>query len=225
MKKMNRIAALLLTGLLAGGCTTTTTSKSTGQPRSTSADPFDGPTKPLTANTHFAAGQVAESQNDLPRAIDQYQQAIKLDKNFTKAWFQLGMIYTNLKQYDNAVVAWTGYTTATNGSAAGYSDLGYCLDLAGRTADAEAAYRQGIAADGKYEPCRVNYGLMLARLGRPDDATRQLTAVLTEAEAHYDLASVYEAQGKKQEAKSEYRQALQCDPKFTDAKDRLAILN
>jgi tetratricopeptide (TPR) repeat protein len=222
MKLFNPIATILLATLVVGGCKSTTT-KTTSQPKSANAtDPFDEKTRPLTANTHFAAGQVAESQKDPARAIINYQQAIQIDRSFAPAWFRLGMIYTENKETDNAVIAWNGYIEATKGSAAGYSDLGYTLDLAGRFDQAEAAYRKGVAADGKYEPCRVNYGLMLARQGRVDDATRQLTAVLTEAEAHYDLASIFESQGKKDAAKAEYRHALQCDPKLNDARTRLA---
>ena len=37
------------------------------------------------------------------------------------------MIYTENKEIDNAVIAWNGYVTATKGSAAGYSNLGYTV--------------------------------------------------------------------------------------------------
>jgi len=52
----------------------------------------------------------------------------------------------------------------------------------------------------------------------------QLGAVLKPAEVHYNLGSVYESQGKKAQAKAEYRQALELDPQFTDATTRLAEL-
>src|SRR4051794_13592943 len=36
---------------------------------------------PLTADTRFAAGQLAESQGDAARAITQYRAALKIDPN------------------------------------------------------------------------------------------------------------------------------------------------
>ena len=83
----------------------------------------------------------------------------------------------------------------------------------------------GIEIDPKNQPCRVNYGLMLARHGRIEEATTQLSAALSPAQVHYNLASVYEQQGKKDQAKSEYIEAIKSDPKLIDAQMRLAGLD
>ena len=66
---------------------------------------------------------------------------------------------------------------------------------------------------------------MLARQGRSGEALRQLQTVLPPAKAHYDLASVYEIQGRKPEARAEYQKAVELDPQLDDAKARLAALN
>jgi Tfp pilus assembly protein PilF len=113
---------------------------------------------------------------------------------------------------------------ATDGSAGAYSNLGFCHELAGNPAEAEAAYKKGIAKDPKNEPCRVNYGLMLARAGRTSDAVAQLQAVLKPEEVAYNVASVYEQQGKRELAREQYRKALAIDPEFKDAKARLSKL-
>ena len=42
---------------------------------------------------------------------------------------------------------------------------------------------------------------------------------------HYNLASVYELQGKKDLAKAEYAEAIKADPKFIDAQAKLAQLD
>jgi len=69
--------------------------------------------------------------------------------------------------------------------------------------------------------CRVNFGLMLAprqqALGSDDPAP----TVLTAAEVHYNLASVMEQQGNKEQARAEYRKALDLDPNMSDAQVRV----
>ena len=179
---------------------------------------------PIVAETHFAAGQLAESNGDLAGAAHQYAEAIRLEPAHKRALYRRATCLSQLKKFPEAVAAWNKYIEATGHDARGYSNLGFCYELAGRLDEAEAAYKQGIDRDPKSVPCRTNYGLMLARLGRTAQATLQLQAVLSPAEVHYNLASVLEHQGRKEAAKAEYRQALEIDPKFEEAQTRLAAL-
>jgi tetratricopeptide (TPR) repeat protein len=179
---------------------------------------------PISANTRFVAAVLAEDTNDLPNAIKQYQAALQADPKHVPSIFGLAVIYSRQRQFPKAIDLWNRYIAATNGNATGYSNLGFCYESAGRPADAESAYRQGIVKDPRNQACRVNYGLMLAHQGKTAEATEQLSAVLTPAEVHYDLASVYESQGKKTAARDEYREALTLDPSLSDAKTRLAAI-
>lgn len=178
----------------------------------------------FTANTRFAAGQLAESQDDFPRAIAQYNEALKLDSRHIPSLYRLALVYTRQKEYPKAIETWNSYIEATDGSAEGYNNLGFCHELAGEADKAETAYKKGIAKDPNHVACRVNYGLMLARHGRTSEAIIQLQAVLTPAQVHYNLASVYEQQGRKEQAKIEYRKALELDPDFIDARTRLSAV-
>src|SRR5438874_4499354 len=121
---------------------------------------------PISADTYFAAAQLAETQDSPARAIQQYQAALRADPKHLPAIFRLGTLYTQVKMFPQAVEAWQMYGKATNGSAAAYNNLGFCYELARKTAEAEAAYKKGIARDSTDQSCRVNYGLMLARQGK-----------------------------------------------------------
>jgi tetratricopeptide (TPR) repeat protein len=184
---------------------------------------------PITADTHFAAGQLAESQDQLNGAAEQYKKALGKDPKHRRTLFRLGVVYTKRKQFDRAVATWQKYIDLTAGDATAHAtalaNLGFCYELAGRGDEAEAAYLQGIRKDPRNGPCRVNYGLMLARRGQLNDATLQLQAVLSPAEVHYNLASVYEWMGRKEQAKLEYRKALALDPRMSDAQARLDAMN
>ena len=177
---------------------------------------------PITAETRFAAGQLAESQGNMPQAIAQYTEAIQIKPNHQNSWSRLGLIYAQSKQYPQAIDAWQHYVRATNGAAAAYGNLGYCYELSGDRASAEQAFQTGVQRDPHNVQCRVNYGLMLARAGREKEAVEHLQAVLKPAQVHYNLGSVYEQQGRKEMAKVHYKKAVELSPDFTDAQSRLA---
>ena len=180
---------------------------------------------PFTAATHFAAGQLAESQEAPMAAIAHYQAALRVDKHHRDSMFRIGVVYTKLTDWPNAISAWKRYIKETKDDATAYANLGFCYSLAGRKSDAEKTYQQGISKDPKNTNCRVNYGLLLARDGRIEEATAQWRAVLSEAQVHYNLGSIYEQQNKLEQARIEFRKALQLDADLADAKTRLAALD
>lgn len=179
----------------------------------------------FNVETRFAAGQLAESQNVPQRAVEQYLEALKLDANHQPSLFRLALVYTQTKQYPQAIEAWKRYVDVTKGSPTAYSNLGLCYELAGQPQQAEATFKVGIANAPRHEACAVNYGLMLARQGRRDEALAQLQTVLPPAKAHYNMGSVYEQQGRLDQARQDYAKAMELDPAFRDARVRLQRLS
>jgi tetratricopeptide (TPR) repeat protein len=176
----------------------------------------------ISAATFFAAGQLAEARGNYKVAAEQYTKAAETDAGYLMAIYRLGVVYSRAKDWNNAVATWNRYIEETNGTASAYSNLGFCYELMGDGANAEEAYKKGLVRDPKNQPCRVNYGLMLARHSRYDEAQQQFAMVLTEAEGHFNIASIMEQQGRIKEAKTEYQIALKLDPFLSDAKNRLA---
>lgn len=217
---------VMLAAFAAGCGSNPKTQPATDTSASSQSNSFDqSKAPPIRAQTHFAAGQLAESQGDMTTAVEQYQKAMSLNPKYADAMFRLGCVLTTTRDFRNALDTWNRYVTLTQGSATAYNNLAFCQELAGDPIAAESAYRKGIARDPANEPCHVNYGLMLARHGRPNEALLQLQAVLPPGKAHYDLASVYEQAGQKKEAKAEYAKALELDPNLGDAKAKLATLD
>jgi Tfp pilus assembly protein PilF len=234
---MNRsvCGALVALAILGAGCSSSSKPKSADEARRLSQREADQLAKdnanfenaqdpPISAETHFAAGQLAEAQEQPGKALDQYKAALKVDPNYQPALFRMGEVYTQLKMFPDAVETWQRYIKLTNGAAEGYNNLAFTYEMARDPKNAEAAYKRGIARDPKDQACRTNYGLMLARQGRIAEATEQFSAVLKPAEVHYNLGSVFEQQGKSELARAEYQRALMIDPSLKDAKARLAGL-
>ncbi|HWB54132.1 MAG TPA: tetratricopeptide repeat protein [Tepidisphaeraceae bacterium] len=215
-KKMNprrwTIGIIVLTAL--GGCAASSNSglDSAGETH-------------LSAQTYYAAGQLAESQKDWPRAIAEYRQAINAKGPHAPAMYRIAMIYTQTKDYSRAIESWKQYVSATYGAATAYGDLAHCYELAGKYAQAEQSYKEALAKEPANPTCRVNYGLMLARQGKIDEAENQMRGILSEAQIHYDLGIVCEQTKKTQQARSEYAQAIKLDPQMMQARERLANLD
>jgi tetratricopeptide (TPR) repeat protein len=226
MKKITVLSYVVI-GLGLCGCassngTSVASLRNRPNPNSIQADNDKKPT--VTAETHFAAGMVAETKGDLPGAVKQYQEALKLDPKHETTLYRLGVVYSQLKQYDNAIADFKQYVKVTD-SATAYGNLGFCCELAGRPVEAVAAYQKGIEKDPKNLLCRTNYGLMLARHDHDQEAIRMWQPVLTDAQIHYNLASVYEMDGNRVEAKAEYQKALDLDPDMQDAQVRISALD
>ncbi|MCC6239938.1 MAG: tetratricopeptide repeat protein [Phycisphaerales bacterium] len=222
--------SLVLTAIIAAGCSNDLNQNKGVPPHeqqiiSASDREFEkSKDPPLNATSHFAAGQLAESQGNLTKAVEQYTQALKLDGKNKQALYRLAVVQTQLQQYPEAVKIWKRYIDVTNNSAAGYSNLGYTYEIAGQQSEAEAAYQKGIEIEPDNAPCRINYGLMLARRGQIEAAQSQLSMVLPPAQVQYNLGSVSESKGDRLSAAKFYRRALELDPTLSAARTRLAAV-
>src|SRR5215207_10480521 len=82
-------------------------------PRSAFDQPGD---PPFTADTRFAAGQLAEAQNVAGAAIEQYREALKVNPKHQPSLYRMAVVYTQQKAYPQAIDAWKKYIAATNNS-------------------------------------------------------------------------------------------------------------
>jgi tetratricopeptide (TPR) repeat protein len=97
---------------------------------------------------------------------------------------------------------------------------------AGRLREAEAAYRQAVAAAPDHANARYNLAVTLKALGRPDEAAAQYRHALRirpdNAKAHNNLGVILEAQGKPDEAAAHYARAVAIQPDHANAHYNLA---
>src|SRR5262245_23638697 len=67
---------------------------------------------PINADTHFAAGQLAETQGNFVQAIHQYELALKQNPKHVPSLFRLGLVLSQQKNYPAAIEAWKNYIAA-----------------------------------------------------------------------------------------------------------------
>ena len=220
------VPTVLAAGLLVVGCRTTSQEQGRVSPlagQGPGSGDVDIGATPIQANTYLAAGRLAESRGDLPMAASQYRLALAQAPESPEALYRLGVVLSRQRDPD-AVGTWNRYIAVTNGSATGWANLGFCHELLGDAAAAEAAYLKGIQRDPRNSSCRINYGMLLAAQGSYAAAAEQMEHVLPPTQAWYNVGSVCERQGKLPDAMAAFRKALEHDPSFAPADKRLAAL-
>ena len=88
----------------------------------------------------------------------------------------------------------------------------YSFYLAGKWADAESFYRRGIGFDPRYQPLWRNYGLLLARMGRYEEALSAFEQVENRAAASNDVGYICLIEGKLDVAEQFFRSAIDQSP-------------
>lgn len=96
------------------------------------------------------------------------------------------------------------------------NSLGYSYYLAGRWQDAETAFRRALDQSGSYAPLWRNYGLLLARTQRYEEALSAFEQIGTRAQASNDVGYVCLVEGKLDEAEQFFRAALEQSPAHYD---------
>lgn len=215
-----KVSILMLAAV--AGCKSGNDGVGNGVPPDAKIEPAEVVTPGLAA--HLAAAELALSQNKMAEAIKQYNLVLTKDPDNQKALYNLGTLYVYQRQFDQAISAWDRYVRVTENNATAWSNLGRAHELAGHWKEAEVNYLRAIERDPANKAARVNYGILLAKRDRIDEATKQLSAVLVPAEVQYNIGSVYELKKNYVKAKECFEKALSFDPELTIARQRLEQL-
>lgn len=86
------------------------------------------------------------------------------------------------------------------------------------------SYNHAVRLDPDNRTYRKNLAFTLARSGRYADGYEAISRCMKEAEARYNIAMVMAYNGDVDKARMELRLALQADPNFSPASDKLATL-
>jgi len=186
---------------------------------------LDAPPAAISTQTRLAAAQLAETQGRLDEAAAQYREVLKAEPDHVDALFRLAAVHTMRRDFAQAIPAWERYTKVTGDAAVGWNNLGKCHEMAGRWREAEVSFLRALERDPANRLARVNYGLLLARRDRADEAEDQLSRVLPPAVVQYNLGSAAELSGDAEAARQRYARAIELDPHLREARQRLQGLD
>lgn len=96
------------------------------------------------------------------------------------------------------------------------NSLGYSYYLAGQWAEAERIYQRGIGYDSSYKPLWRNYGLLLARMERYEEALSAFEQIGKRAQASNEVGYICLVEGKLDAAEQFFRTAIDQSPAHYD---------
>jgi tetratricopeptide (TPR) repeat protein len=182
---------------------------------------------PKHAPTHNSLGNALAQQGKLDDAIAAYRHALDLGDGL--AYINLGNALLGKRNPDEAIAAYRAALAIDPNDAGAYYNLGKALQAQGKPDDAITAYRDAIRLQPEYAEAHCNLGLVLQRQGKYAEALAELRTghALGSKQpgwrypsalwVQHGLGNALQAQGKLDDAITAYRQALDLDPKYTQA--------
>jgi Flp pilus assembly protein TadD len=167
------------------------------------------------------SGQDADLQN----AIQLFEKARATDPaNAKVASRRLAALYDKAGEFAKSAAEYEALLKAHPKDADLLNDLGYSHYCRGDWAAAEANLTKAVQIDPNHKKAWVNLGMARTQQGKWDDGFQAFCQAVRPADAHCNVAFLLASQGKTDDAKAQYRQALALDPGLRLARNALARL-
>lgn len=166
-----------------------------------------------------------DKQGQIEAAIRLYEKARASEPSTEKvASRRLAVLYDRAGDFSKASIEYDALLKANPKDADLLNDLGYSYYCRGDWANAEAHLTKAVQLDSNHKRAWVNLGLALAQQSKWDESYQAFCKAVRPADAHCNIAFILGAQGRIEEAKAQYREALKLDPGMQLAQAGLAHL-
>lgn len=178
--------------------------------------------EPANPSYQYWLGRLDYDAGRYRAAIARYEQVVKRDPSFVRAYDNMGLAYEALNEPERALPPYRR-AVELNRQAAGKSpwpatNLGILLRNQGQVAEAEALLREAVRDDPAFPQAHYQLAMLLEQQGRQDNAIAELTRAAdldaAYAEPRYALARLYRKAGRSDEAAA----ALAAFQRLQDAK-------
>lgn len=141
---------------------------------------------PYNAQNHYELALLLE-ETDLHMAAEEYELAIKHDPKFVQAKFNLGMVYTLIKKYADAIFAWRKITDADHNTI--FDKINYKLKTS-TIQNCLSVWEDFLSAEKLSQINYFNAGIAFAFLGHLKKAKDTFLKLL-EINLNFDSANYY----------------------------------
>jgi tetratricopeptide (TPR) repeat protein len=188
------------------------------------APPVELPAKE-SAKVCLRTAQELEMKGQTEEAIGLFEKARASDPGTAKvASRRLAVLYDKAGDFTKSTAEYEALLKANPKDADLLNDLGYSYYCRGDWTNAEAYLAKAVQQNPNHKRAWVNLGLARAQQAKWDESFQAFCQAVRPADAHCNIAFALAAQGKTEEAKAQYRQALTLDPGMQIARGALARL-
>ena len=181
-----------------------------------------GPERPLI---WYLLGRTQYNLNHWTDAERSFLTCLRLDPHYTRAEYNLGLVYEAQQKPEAALAAYrlaiTWQETSSTKDIQPYLDLGVLLRKQGKTSDALPLLVQAAGGAPRNPLAHQELGLAYEQLGRYDEAVGELKTAVSLApkiEAlHFFLGRLYRKTGDREEATAEFALAAKLSGTQSDA--------
>lgn len=171
--------------------------------------------------------QSAFARGDSAVALRRLLQSLALDARHGASWQDLGMLYLNLSQPDQALQAYRRALTVDLRAAGAWAGAGAAFDLLGQTSEALAAFREALSLTPDDPHTRLHYAAALLAASDLASAEREARKVAVarpdDPNAAFVLGNVLAAAGRHEDAVDAFQRAATSGPDRAEAEFNLAI--
>jgi Tfp pilus assembly protein PilF len=178
-----------------------------------------------SAELCLSIGDTMRQSGHLAEAVVQYEQARQYNPKLTAATHRLALVRDELGEHAAALAEFQRALKEKPHDPDLLNDYGYSHYCERNWAEAEAQFRAALRAAPKHERAWVNLGMALGQQGRAEESLAAFAKVVPPAAAHCNLGYIFLTQGKKEEAREQYLQALEIDGACPMAQAVLARLD
>lgn len=163
----------------------------------------------------------ASANPDINERIKLYQQAIALDPKFAAAHNYLGVDYTELGHWDDAIREYRTALEIDPDYTFAHNNLGYVYLNTGRVEEAIAQFKEALRIDPNYVTAHFNLGKAYFILNDYEASLKEFETVIKlnpkHANAYFQIGRVLKRQERYDEAVMMYLKCLEIDPNYIHA--------
>lgn len=183
--------------------------------------------QPGSSTAWFGLGNAYGEAGQPAKAIEAYQQALRINPEYANAWNNIGVTYDKASQSAKAIETIQHALRIDPEYADAWLNLGVAYYGAGQSAKAIETLQQALRINPELAEAWNNLGIAYRKVGQPDkaiEAWQQALRIDSEnANAWNNLGNVYGRAGQPAKAIEAFQQALRINPEYANAWYNLGV--